>query len=74
MTRSADVELFEAGDGVTLSYRRWLPDAAVRAAAQVIALARLMEKRDEVFNETNRDEVVTDLVRWLEHGTDGQAL
>jgi alpha-beta hydrolase superfamily lysophospholipase len=57
------------------------------AGAQVIGLARLMEKRGlpvqrriypdarhEVFNETNRDEVVADLVRWLEHRTTGRAL
>jgi alpha-beta hydrolase superfamily lysophospholipase len=49
------------------------------AAAFVTALGRLMEKRGlpverriypdarhEVFNETNRDEVVADLTRWLE--------
>jgi alpha-beta hydrolase superfamily lysophospholipase len=47
-------------------------------AGQVTALARLLteqglpveqhvypEARHEVFNETNRDEVVTDLIRWL---------
>jgi len=49
------------------------------AAAQVIALGDLMEKRGlpverhiypdarhEVFNETNRDEVIADLLAWLE--------
>lgn len=54
------------------------------AAAQVIALGRLMEKRGlpverriyrdarhEVFNETNRDDVVADLTAWLEQRIEG---
>jgi alpha-beta hydrolase superfamily lysophospholipase len=49
-------------------------------ADQVVALAELLEKhglpverhiyadaRHEVFNETNRDEVVADLLAWLDH-------
>ena len=53
------------------------------AAGQVLALAELMERRGlsverhvypgarhEVFNETNRDEVVADLLAWLERCLD----
>ena len=36
MTTSADVHLFEARDGVTISYRRWLPDGDARAAMQIV--------------------------------------
>jgi alpha-beta hydrolase superfamily lysophospholipase len=53
-------------------------------AGQVTALAALLrdrglpvnqhvypEARHEVFNETNRDEVVDDLVEWLDERLDG---
>jgi alpha-beta hydrolase superfamily lysophospholipase len=36
MTTSPDVERFQARDGVTIIYRRWLPDGEVRAAIQVV--------------------------------------
>jgi alpha-beta hydrolase superfamily lysophospholipase len=32
------------------------------------------DARHEVFNETNRDEVVADLVRWVEQRVSGRAL
>ena len=36
MTTSSDVELFKARDGVTITYRRWLPDGEAGAAMQIV--------------------------------------
>jgi alpha-beta hydrolase superfamily lysophospholipase len=36
MSTTSDVQLFRARDGITLSYRRWLPDGDVRGAVQIV--------------------------------------
>jgi alpha-beta hydrolase superfamily lysophospholipase len=78
-TTSGDLHLLQGVDGSRVRYRRWLPDGAVRGTVQVTALAQLFterglpveqhvypDARHEVCNEINRDEVVGDLLTWLE--------